>query len=202
MCSMIFGPNDSPIAGKEGSQLTGSKIGERLNAEAETSVSLRVLPVDGGGESFEVQARGELQLGLLIGEARHLSFTPLPPPLPPPPLIYAHPPSVVPCWYKFPNFQGPGILCCAGMEHDCQESPSCSDGAKAAETFRHWSIIAAPYSAHVFGPLPLESHEVICLYCLSLRSTAKGSASCQCCAHLMYASTRLCACREHAARRI
>ena len=85
MCSMIFGPNDSPIAGKEGSQLTGSKIGERLNAEAETSVSLRVLPVDGGGESFEVQARGELQLGLLIGEARHLSFTPLPPPPSTPP---------------------------------------------------------------------------------------------------------------------
>lgn len=66
-CSMIFGPNDSPLAGREGTQLTGSKIGERLNAEAETSVSLRVLPVDGGGESFEVQARGELQLGLLIG---------------------------------------------------------------------------------------------------------------------------------------
>ena len=68
VCSMIFGPNDSPLAGREGTQLTGSKIGERLNAEAETSVSLRVLPVDGGGESFEVQARGELQLGLLIGE--------------------------------------------------------------------------------------------------------------------------------------
>ncbi len=65
---MIFGPNDSPLAGREGSHLTGSKIGERLNAEAETSVSLRVLPVDGGGESFEVQARGELQLGLLIGD--------------------------------------------------------------------------------------------------------------------------------------
>ncbi len=67
-CSMIFGPNDSPLAGREGSHLTGSKIGERLHAEAETSVSLRVLPVDGGGESFEVQARGELQLGLLIGD--------------------------------------------------------------------------------------------------------------------------------------
>ena len=65
---MVFGPNDSPLAGKEGSQLTGSKIGERLHAEAETSVSLRILPVQGGGESFEVQARGELQLGLLIGQ--------------------------------------------------------------------------------------------------------------------------------------
>jgi GTP-binding protein len=37
-------------------------------AEAEGNVSLRVHPVEGGGgESFEVQARGELQLGLLIG---------------------------------------------------------------------------------------------------------------------------------------
>ncbi len=64
---MVFSPNDSPLAGREGSQLTGSKIGERLMAEAQTSVSLRVIPVPGGGESFEVQARGELQLGLLMG---------------------------------------------------------------------------------------------------------------------------------------
>ena len=28
--SMVFGPNTSPLAGREGSQLTGSKIGERL----------------------------------------------------------------------------------------------------------------------------------------------------------------------------
>ena len=34
-------------------------------------MSLRVLSVEGsGGESFEVQARGELQLGLLIGGCR------------------------------------------------------------------------------------------------------------------------------------
>ena len=64
---MVFSPNDSPLAGREGSHLTGSKIGERLRAEAATSVSLRVLAAGGGGESFEVQARGELQLGLLMG---------------------------------------------------------------------------------------------------------------------------------------
>lgn len=65
---MVFSPNDSPLAGREGAHLTGSKIGERLAAEAATSVSLRVVPVEGGGgEAFEVQARGELQLGLLIG---------------------------------------------------------------------------------------------------------------------------------------
>lgn len=65
--SMVFSPNDSPLAGREGSQMTGSKIGERLMAEASTSVSLRVTPLAGGGESFEVQARGELQLGLIMG---------------------------------------------------------------------------------------------------------------------------------------
>ena len=64
---MVFSPNDSPLAGREGTHLTGSKIGERLHAEAATSVSLRVLPAGAGGEAFEVQARGELQLGLLIG---------------------------------------------------------------------------------------------------------------------------------------
>lgn len=67
LCSMVFSPNDSPLAGREGTHLTGSKIGERLANEAATSVSLRVIPVKGGGEAFEVQARGELQLGLLIG---------------------------------------------------------------------------------------------------------------------------------------
>lgn len=68
--SMVFSPNSSPLAGREGSQLTASKIGDRLRLEASTNVSLRVLPVEGGGgEAFEVQARGELQLGLLIGEA-------------------------------------------------------------------------------------------------------------------------------------
>ena len=66
-CSMVFSPNDSPLAGREGQHLTGSKIGERLAQEAATSVSLRIIPVKGGGEAFEVQARGELQLGLLIG---------------------------------------------------------------------------------------------------------------------------------------
>lgn len=67
MRSMVFSPNDSPLSGREGTHLTGSKIGERLAAEAATSVSLRVLPAGEGGEAFEVQARGELQLGLLIG---------------------------------------------------------------------------------------------------------------------------------------
>ena len=41
-CSMVFSPNSSPLAGKEGQHLTAAKISERLQAEAATSVSLQV----------------------------------------------------------------------------------------------------------------------------------------------------------------
>jgi GTP-binding protein len=122
--SMVFGPNDSPLAGRAGKAVTGRAIGARLSAEAETSVSLRVKqaggwqqgvvprgwgasgsdtwraallarpgwaaaqaraglpagadrapaplppPAGGGGERYEVQARGELQLGVLIENMR------------------------------------------------------------------------------------------------------------------------------------
>lgn len=119
--AQVFGPNDSPLAGRAGKALTGRAIGERLQvsdcnvccaggsrfahlrckfelgrnsarldletpawrhpcmppiavaqAEAETSVSLRVGPAaDGSGsERYEVQARGELQLGVLIESMR------------------------------------------------------------------------------------------------------------------------------------
>lgn len=73
--SMVFSPNDSPLAGTEGSELTANKIGDRLRREAENSVSLRVAVVaESGGERFEVQARGELQLGLLIENMRREGF--------------------------------------------------------------------------------------------------------------------------------
>lgn len=65
---MMFSPNDSPLAGRTGQHLTSTKIGERLVREADTSVSLKVLAGQNSNEAFEVQARGELQLGLLIGE--------------------------------------------------------------------------------------------------------------------------------------
>ena len=44
---MVFGPNDSPLAGRAGKAVTGRVIGERLQAEAETSVSLRVISLPG-----------------------------------------------------------------------------------------------------------------------------------------------------------
>ncbi|KAK9689789.1 hypothetical protein RND81_09G081200 [Saponaria officinalis] len=70
--SMTFGVNDSPLAGKDGVHLTGGKIGERLMAEAETNLAINVIP--GLSESYEVQGRGELQLGILIENMRREGF--------------------------------------------------------------------------------------------------------------------------------
>ncbi|CAA7410165.1 unnamed protein product [Spirodela intermedia] len=71
--SMTFGVNDSPLAGRDGSHLTGGKIGDRLMAEAETNLAINVLP---GllSDSYEVQGRGELQLGILIENMRREGF--------------------------------------------------------------------------------------------------------------------------------
>lgn len=70
--SMTFGVNDSPLAGRDGVHLTGGKIGDRLMAEAETNLAINVIP--GLSESFEVQGRGELQLGILIENMRREGF--------------------------------------------------------------------------------------------------------------------------------
>ncbi|ONI16869.1 hypothetical protein PRUPE_3G126400 [Prunus persica] len=90
--SMTFGVNDSPLAGRDGilcispkpgispkifffffhQPLTGGKIGDRLSAEAETNLAINVLP--GLSESYEVQGRGELQLGILIENMRQEGF--------------------------------------------------------------------------------------------------------------------------------
>ncbi|KAK4769821.1 hypothetical protein SAY87_030353 [Trapa incisa] len=70
--SMTFGVNDSPLAGRDGTHLTGGKIGDRLMAEAETNLAINVIP--GLSESFEVQGRGELQLGILIENMRREGF--------------------------------------------------------------------------------------------------------------------------------
>ncbi|KAK1566640.1 hypothetical protein Q3G72_002298 [Acer saccharum] len=70
--SMTFGVNDSPLAGRDGTHLTGGRIGDRLMAEAETNLAINVLP--GLTETYEVQGRGELQLGILIENMRREGF--------------------------------------------------------------------------------------------------------------------------------
>ncbi|KAL3502709.1 hypothetical protein ACH5RR_037158 [Cinchona calisaya] len=70
--SMTFSVNDSPLAGRDGTHLTGGKIGDRLMAEAETNLAINVIP--GQSDSYEVQGRGELQLGILIENMRREGF--------------------------------------------------------------------------------------------------------------------------------
>ncbi len=65
--------NDSPLAGTEGKKLTSTMIRERLMAEAETNVAIKVSDTE-GKEALELAGRGELQLGVLIETMRREGF--------------------------------------------------------------------------------------------------------------------------------
>jgi GTP-binding protein len=71
--AITIGVNDSPLAGSEGSKVTSRMIRDRLFAEAETNVAIKVKESD-GKDSYEVGGRGELQLGVLIENMRREGF--------------------------------------------------------------------------------------------------------------------------------
>jgi GTP-binding protein len=71
--SMTFRVNDSPLAGTEGTKVTGRMIRDRLLREAEGNVALRVTE-SAEKDSMEVAGRGELQLGILIETMRREGF--------------------------------------------------------------------------------------------------------------------------------
>jgi len=69
---MTFLVNNSPFAGREGKYITSRKIEERLMAELQTDVSLRVEPI--GPDSWTVSGRGELHLSILIENMRREGY--------------------------------------------------------------------------------------------------------------------------------
>jgi GTP-binding protein len=71
--SMTIGINTSPLAGREGSKLTARLVKARLDAELVGNVSIRVKPTD-RPDAWEVQARGELQLAVLVETMRREGF--------------------------------------------------------------------------------------------------------------------------------
>ena len=71
--SMTFSVNDSPLAGREGSKVTGRMIGDRLLREAEGNVAIRVT-ASSERDAYEVAGRGELQLGVLIETMRREGY--------------------------------------------------------------------------------------------------------------------------------
>jgi GTP-binding protein len=70
---MTFVVNNSPFAGKEGKYLTSRKIEERLLAQLQTDVSLRVENTD-SPDAWIVSGRGELHLSILIENMRREGY--------------------------------------------------------------------------------------------------------------------------------
>lgn len=70
---MMFVGNDSPFAGREGKNVTARKLEERLKAQLQTDVSLRVDDTDQAG-AWMVSGRGELHLSILVEEMRREGF--------------------------------------------------------------------------------------------------------------------------------
>ncbi|MBC6174001.1 translational GTPase TypA [Listeria welshimeri] len=70
---MTFVTNNSPFAGREGKHVTSRKIEERLLAELQTDVSLRVDPT-ASPDAWVVSGRGELHLSILIETMRREGY--------------------------------------------------------------------------------------------------------------------------------
>ncbi len=70
---MTFVVNDSPLAGREGTFVTSRKLRDRLYAELERDVSLRVEDTE-STDAWLVSGRGELHLSILIETMRREGF--------------------------------------------------------------------------------------------------------------------------------
>jgi GTP-binding protein len=70
--SMMFGPNTSPFAGREGRYVTSRHLRDRLKREVQTNVSLRVEELR--PDEFEVSGRGELHLSILLETMRREGY--------------------------------------------------------------------------------------------------------------------------------
>ena len=72
--SMVFYVNNGPFAGREGKYLTSRHLKERLEREALRNIAIRVNPLPGRADGFEVCGRGELQMAILIETLRREGY--------------------------------------------------------------------------------------------------------------------------------
>ena len=70
---MTFSVNDGPMAGREGDRVTSREIRDRLIREARTNISIKF---EDTGESteFKVNARGAMQVAVVVEEMRREGF--------------------------------------------------------------------------------------------------------------------------------
>jgi len=71
--SITMTVNNSPLAGKEGTQCTFPTLKRRLDREVESNVSLQVKNSE-NREALEICGRGEMQLGILLENLRREGF--------------------------------------------------------------------------------------------------------------------------------
>ena len=70
---MEFAVNDGPLGGKDGKLVTARHIWDRLQKEVRTNISLKVADTD-NSSIFEVSARGEMQIAVLVEQMRREGF--------------------------------------------------------------------------------------------------------------------------------
>ncbi|MEK7880382.1 MAG: translational GTPase TypA [Deltaproteobacteria bacterium] len=70
--SMVFSPNTSPLAGKEGKYVTSRNLRDRLEKELLYNVSIKV--EFESADTFRVMGRGELQMAILIEMMRRENY--------------------------------------------------------------------------------------------------------------------------------
>jgi GTP-binding protein len=70
---LTFGVSTSPFSGRDGQFSTSRQLGDRLQRELETNLSLRVEPTD-QPDVFSVAGRGELHLSVLIETMRREGY--------------------------------------------------------------------------------------------------------------------------------
>jgi len=72
--SMRIIPNNSPLSGREGKYVQGSKILERLKKETLRNVALQVVEATDNEGGYIVKGRGEFQMAILIETMRREGF--------------------------------------------------------------------------------------------------------------------------------
>ncbi len=70
--SVVFGVNDSPLAGTEGKHVTSNKLAQRLEDEMKTNIAMKYENIGEG--QFKVSGRGELQITILAENMRREGY--------------------------------------------------------------------------------------------------------------------------------